>query len=128
MIPPPPELTASALHRARQWSDAVTAALDAVTAQVGAAARRLADGWTDARGQEWTDRLHVVHRALERDADAAAALGRAADRLADDLASPAALDGGPSYGPLLGGTAGRRVDDRRGVTVPQLNDPADGPG
>lgn len=114
MTGPPPELL-----RARRWSADLVAALDELTRQVGATARRLADVWPDARGRECTDRLHVLRVALERDTDDASAFGRTADRIADDTGLP--LDG-PSYGPHLGGTGGRRADDRRGVTIPQLND------
>jgi len=116
-----------ALRRAQQWSAAVAGALNGITDQVEAAARRLADGWPDARGREWTERLHVLQRALEGHADAATQLGRVIGHAADDQA----LSGDPGslgYGPLLGGTGGRHVDDRRGVTIPRLNDEADGGG
>ena len=101
---------------ARQWSAALTTALDEVTGRVDAAARRLADAWPDARGEEWAHRLRVLRRALERDADAAVEFGRAVDRLADP--SP--------DGPRLGDTGAVRVDSRRGVTIPQLNGPFGG--
>ena len=100
----------------RQWSAALTAALDEVTGRIDAAARRLADAWPDARGEEWVQRLHVLRRALERDADAAVEFARAVDR----LAAPT------SDGPRLGDTDAVRVDGRRGVTIPQLNDPFGG--
>ena len=113
------------LHRAQQWSAAVAAVLDEMTEHVATAARRLAEGWPDARGREWTERLLVLRHALHRDADAATELGRAIEVAADDPSSDA---GPPSYGgPLLGSTGARRVDDRRGVTIPRLNDgPDDG--
>jgi hypothetical protein len=119
--PPLPEL-----QPARHWSAALVTALDEITDHVGAAARRLADRWPDARGREWADRLHALHRALEGHAAAAAELGWAIDRAADDVAG--ADDGSPGYGPLLGGTNGRHADDRRGVTIPRLNDDTDGGG
>ena len=119
----------SELQRAQQWSAAVAAVLDEITDRVGTAARRLSDGWPDARGREWTERLVVLHHALRRDADAAAALGQAIGHAADDpSADDPTDDGPPSSGPLLGGTSARRVDDRRGVTIPRLNDGADGGG
>ena len=113
------------LHRAQQWSAAVVRTLDEMTDHVATAARRLAEGWPDARGREWTERLLVLRHALRRDAAAAAELGRAIEVAADD---PSSDDGPPSYGgPLLGSTGGRHVDDRRGVTIPRLNDgPDDG--
>ena len=101
---------------ARQWSAALTTALDEVTGRIDAEARRLADAWPDARGEEWGHRLRVLRRALERDADAAVEFGRAVDR----LAAPA------PDGPRLGDTGAVRVDGRRGVTIPQLNDPFGG--
>ena len=113
------------LHRAQQWSAEIARTLDEMTDHVATAARRLAEGWPDARGREWTERLLVLRHALRRDADAAAELGRAIEVAADGPSS----DDGPSYGgPLLGSTAGRHVDDRRGVTIPRLNDGADDGG
>jgi hypothetical protein len=109
------------LQRARQWSSAFAAALDEVTAQVDAAARRVADGWPDARGRDWTERLVLLGHALDRDAADAHGLGRAVDRVAE------VADGAPpALGPLLGGTGGRHADDRRGVTIPQLGHPFSG--
>jgi hypothetical protein len=117
----------SALHRAQQWSAAVATALGGITDEVETAARRLADGWPDDRGREWTERLHALQHALEGHADAAAQLGRVIGHAADDQALSG--DPGPlAYGPLLGGTGGRHVDDRRGVTIPRLNDEADDGG
>jgi hypothetical protein len=117
----------SALRRAQQWSAAVATAPDGITEEVEAAARRLADSWPDARGRDWTERLHVLQRALEGHADAATQLGRVIGHAADDQALGGDL-GSLGYGPLLGGTGGRHVDDRRGVTIPRLNDEADGDG
>ena len=57
---------------------------------------------------------------LADDADAAAELGRAVERATDEPIGPA------SAGPRLGGTAARRVDDERGVRIPQLDDPPGG--
>jgi hypothetical protein len=112
------------LERARQWSVALASALDEVTREVGGLARRLADGWPDAQGQEWLERLLRLRRALERDVDAAAQWREAIDRLPDDpdSASVGVADGTP-FGPRLGGTQARRVDDERGVRIPRLNVP-----
>src|SRR6185437_5941741 len=74
----------SELRRARQWSAAVATALDEIADHVGAAARRLAEGWPDDRGREWTKRLVALHGALRRDASAADQLGRAIGQVADD--------------------------------------------
>lgn len=104
----------SELDRVRSWSAALAAVLDEVAAGLGAAARRVADGWPDARGEEWAHRLHVLGAALDREAGAAVEFGRAVDRL------PVDGDAGTvENGPRLGDTAARRADDRRGVTIPQ---------
>jgi hypothetical protein len=100
----------------RQWSAALTTALDEAARGIDDLARRLADAWPDAQGEEWVHRLRVLRRALERDADAAVEFGRAVDRLAGP---------GPD-GPRLGDTGAVRVDGRRGVTIPQLNGPFGG--
>jgi hypothetical protein len=129
--PAPPDL-----QRARQWSSALASALDEVSARLDPVVRRVAEGWPDAHGGEWAERLAALRRALAHDADAAAELGRAIDRVAEHVSArsgdpPAgshpALHGGTS-GPRLGGTGARRVDDERGVTVPRLTDAADSAG
>jgi len=112
-------VSASALDGARQWSTSLTTVLDEVSRGIDAVARRLADAWPDARSDDWVHRLQVLRRAVERDADAAAEFGRSVDRLAGPF------DPTPD-GPRLGGTGAVRVDDRRGVTIPQLNDPLGG--
>lgn len=104
------------LDRARSWSAALAAVLDEVTEQIGVAARRLADGWPDVRGDEWAQRLYSLGAALHREADAAVEFGRAIDRLPE--ATPPADDSGAD-GPRLGDTGARRADDRRGVTIPR---------
>lgn len=104
------------LARAREWSVVLAAALDEVGDQLDAAARRLGEGWPDAGGREWLDRLRLLRRAVVRDADDAHDLGRTVDGLTDDGTAPGAV------GPQLGSTAARRADDRRGVTIPRLGD------
>jgi hypothetical protein len=118
------------LQRAREWSAALAATLDEVRQHVDAAARRLVDGWPDAHGREWSERLLLLRRSLNREADAAAELGRAVDRVPDDPGPPDQdVDGHSAVpGPRLGGTDARRADDRRGVRIPRLNDPDDGAG
>lgn len=104
------------LERVRNWSAGLGAALGTVAEEVGDLGRRLAAGWPDHHGREWSERLLTLRTSLERDTDAAARLAQSADRVAD----------GPATGPRLGGTAARRVDDERGVRIPRLDDPADG--
>ena len=108
------------LQRARDWSGALASALDAAAAEVGDLARRLAAGWPDAHGREWSERLQVLRHTLANDADAAVRLGQAAERATDEPIGPAAA------GPRLGGIAARRADDERGVRIPRLDD--DPPG
>ena len=108
------------LQRARDWSGALAAALDAAAAEVGDLARRLAAGWPDAHGREWSERLQVLWYSLADDADAAVRLGRAVERATDEPIGPA------PGGPRLGGTAARRADDERGVRIPRLDEPPGG--
>lgn len=113
------------LNRARQWSVALEASLIETAEHVADVARRLARCWPDDRGGEWTERLVTLRRALERDADAAAELGRAIDRAADSVAASDTAE--PlcprTFGPRLGSTTSRRADDDRGVRIPRLNGP-----
>jgi hypothetical protein len=123
------------LQRARQWSVALAAALDEITGQVGYVARRLSHCWPDEHGRQWAERLLLLRRALERDAEAAAELGRSVDRVTDAVAA-APDDAGDRYpsahtgatGPRLGDTAARRAEDERGVRIPRLGDPEDDAG
>jgi hypothetical protein len=111
-------------QRVQDWSTALASVLDEVAVDVGTVARRLADSWPDAQGEDWAERLHRVRHVLQREVDAALELGRAADRAPDDSDETGPAQPGWT-GPRLGGTAGRRVDDTRGVRIPRLNDPAD---
>ena len=104
------------LERVRSWSVGLAAALGTVVGEVGDLARRLAAGWPDHHGREWSERLLTLRTSLERDTDAAVRLAQAVDRVAD----------GPVTGPRLGGTTARRADDERGVRIPRLDDPGDG--
>jgi hypothetical protein len=108
------------LLRARDWSGALAAILDTAAEEVGDLVRRLDVGWPDARGGEWSDRLRALRYSLQRDADAAVRLGQAIEWATDEPVSPT------PGGPRLGGTAGRRADDERGVRIPRLDDPAGG--
>jgi hypothetical protein len=101
----------SELQRARDWSVALAAALDAVAHEVGTLAGRLAAGWPDDHGREWTERLLALRTTLERDAEAAAGFSREVERVADE-----------PVGPRLGGTGARRTDDERGIRIPRLDD------
>jgi hypothetical protein len=102
------------LQRARDWSVALAAALDAAAREVGDLARRVGACWPDDHGREWGERLATVRNALERDADAANRWGAQVER----------MTGEPS-GPRLGGTGARRAGDERGVRIPRLDDRGD---
>ncbi len=108
------------LQRARDWSSALAAALDAAAAEAGDLAQRLAAGWPDSHGREWSERLHVLRHTLADDTAAAGRLGQAVERATDEPIGPA------SAGPRLGGTAARRTDDERGVRIPRLDEPPGG--
>jgi hypothetical protein len=95
-------------------------ALDAAAEEVGDLVRRLAVGWPDAQGRDWSDRLRSLRHTLQQDSDAAARLGQAIERTAEEPIGP------PPGGPRLGGTLARRADDERGVRIPRLDDPAGG--
>lgn len=106
----------------REWSAALAAALDRVAGHLDVVARSVAEGRSDARGREWVDRLALLRRDVLRDADDAHALGRSVDRLAAEPDPPVPPGDPDPVGPRLGDTAAGRVDDRRGVTIPQLGD------
>jgi hypothetical protein len=113
---------------AERWCAAVAAALDEAAGEVGRLAARLAAGWPDEHGREWTERALRLRRSLDREADAAAELGRAVARIADVLAGgapPLGLRAPP--GPRLGGTEARRAEDDRGVRIARLDEDL-GPG
>jgi hypothetical protein len=92
----------------------LAAVLDAAARDAGDLARRLAVGWPDDHGREWTERLQTLRTSFERDAEAAARVAVQAEQLAE----------GPA-GPRLGGTGARRADDERGVRIPRWDDRAD---
>lgn len=77
--------------------------------------------WPDDRGRDWAERLGLVSRQLDRDADACAGV---AARLARDPAAQQAPEGAgpaPLGGPRLGSTLGRRVDSARGARIATLS-------
>jgi hypothetical protein len=98
--------------------------------QVAADARRLAEQvavhWVDDRGLEWSQRAGLVQRQLDREAAACAELAGQLARTGEEIAArrPDA-DSAYGAGPRLGGTAGQRADDARGMRIAVLPDPAD---
>ena len=116
------------LQRARLWSASLAERVNGVVVDIEGIARRVAASWPDARGDAWGDRLHALSCALERDADAAAELGRTIDHLADAQSTPSfGSSRRERLGPRLGDIEARRVDDERGVDIPWLGtDPRPG--
>jgi hypothetical protein len=116
------------LQRARLWSASLAERVNGVVDEVEGIVRRVAASWRDPRGDAWRDRLHALSGSLERDAEAAAELGRTIDRLVDPQSRPSS--GHPRserLGPRLGDIEARRVDDERGVDIPWLGiDPRSG--
>jgi hypothetical protein len=100
-------------------------------ADVGRRLARLAEqvavDWPDPSGSAWAERADQLQRELAREAVNAAELGRDYEpgvaHLGPD-ASVAAAGPGARLGVRLGGTAGHRVDDERGVRIAELSEPA----
>jgi hypothetical protein len=107
------------LQRARLWSASLAERVNGVVADIEGIARRVAVSWPDARGDACGDRLHALSCSLERDADAAAELGRTIDRLVDAQSTPSfGSSRRERLGPRLGDIEARRADDERGVDIP----------
>jgi hypothetical protein len=113
------------LQRARLWSESLSATLTDVVAEVDRITRRVAEGWPDPRGTAWRERLLAARTELQRDADAAAELGRMIDRL-DAAGAPGVGSRTERTGPRLGSTEARRADDERGVDIPWLGESRSG--
>lgn len=97
--------------------DVLVERLSAAAADAARVARTVRASWWDARGTEFAERLALVGRELERQADAVAELARG-------LAAPP-IDA--AAGPVLPGTGGRRTGETRGVRLPLLDDEREPP-
>jgi hypothetical protein len=91
--------------------DVVVERLSTAAADAARVARSVRASWWDARGTELAERLALVGRELERQADAVAELARGM------TASPV-----DASGPVLPGAGGRRIGETRGVRLPLLDD------
>jgi hypothetical protein len=91
--------------------------LSTAAADAARVARTVRTSWWDARGTEFAERLALVGRELERQADAVAELARGL--------APPPVD---ATGPVLPGTGGRRTGETRGVRLPLLDDDREPPG
>ncbi|QJY46513.1 hypothetical protein [Pseudonocardia broussonetiae] len=102
--------------------------------------------WLDDAGRAWAERAGLVRRALDRELDAALAAARVVAAAAERLVADGSVTGGPvtggsaaggpvtasdAGGPLparagagarLGGTAARRVEEERGMSVARLGE------
>ncbi|GAA4713555.1 hypothetical protein GCM10023215_65690 [Pseudonocardia yuanmonensis] len=94
----------------RRELDALVERLSTAAADAARGARAVRTSWWDARGTEFAERLALVGRELERQAEAVAGLARG-------LAAPV-----DAAGPVLPGTSGRRAGETRGVRLPLLDD------
>lgn len=101
----------------RQELDVLVERLSAAAADAARVARTVRAGWWDARGTEFAERLALVGRELERQADAAAELARGLTAPPIETAA----------GPVLPGTGGRRPGETRGVRLPLLDDEREPP-
>ncbi|MFR9804261.1 hypothetical protein ACL02T_18530 [Pseudonocardia sp. RS010] len=101
--------------------DVVVERLSTAAADAARVARAVRASWWDARGVEFAERIALVGRELERQADAVAELARGL------APSPAEHATGPTTGPVLPGTGGRRIGEARGVRLPLLDDEPEGP-
>lgn len=105
--------------------DGVGRAIDDLRMSVDSATRvatLIEDHWWDMAGQAVAERVERIADELGRTADAIALLARIlAEALARQGRQAEPSPTGPSgTGPLLPGLDGRRVDERRGVTLPSL--------
>lgn len=99
------------------------------------------DDWLDDAGRAWAERAGLVRRALDRELDAALAAVRIVAAAAERWVADGAVTGRPGaggpvtasdtggppsgrggVGPRLGGTAARRVEEERGMSVARLGE------
>lgn len=98
-----------------RWRADLAATLAAASVRIRRLAAGIADDWLDEHGREWAERTSLLHRELDRLADAAAALGAELAPSPADHPAPdptAALRAG-----VLGASAARRPGARLGATT-----------
>lgn len=110
-----------------RWLDVLAERLAQASRDTGRAREQLERCWTDERGREWVERAGLVQRQLDRDATGCAELADRIARAGREQASATSVDADPGTplvpgGPVLGGTAVRRVDAARGIRVATLSD------
>jgi hypothetical protein len=120
------------LDRAADRCLALAGELVVLAARARDVALLVAGARPDERGQAWAERAGLVHRALRREAVAAADLGHALRRSAQAAEETDPLVAGSLVGIAaglqagrmrLGGVEARRADDETGVRIAQLPDP-----
>jgi hypothetical protein len=94
----------------RRELDGLVERLSTAAADAARVARTVRASWWDPRGTEFAERLALVGRELERQAEAVAGLARSLTPPVD------------AAGPVLPGTSGRRTGESRGVRLPLLDD------
>jgi hypothetical protein len=124
---PVPPADPDTLRRAALWCTRLADGLADLARRVGMLSEQIAQDWPDDRGRELAERSALLHRALGREAVAAAELGEAyARELLDPGLPPAvAAAAGPArrQGMRLGGTDAARTDDGRGMRIAALPEP-----
>jgi hypothetical protein len=115
-----------------RWCASVAAALAGAADRVGRLAHGIVEDWRDPRGQEWAQRVALLHRELGRAAAEAAELGTAlahgchsSTAAANDLPRPAPLPvrgatPARDRGPRLGAVAGDRAEHDLGMGIAEL--------
>jgi hypothetical protein len=98
---------------ARRWCVELAGTLADVERRLGRLADRLPFDWPDERGRSWAERAAQLRRELVQ-------VGQSASELGLQLARGAAEPGSGRAGVRLGGTAGSRPDDERGVRIAEL--------
>lgn len=115
-----------------RWCAHLVAALLDVGRRVGRLSEQIATDWPDDHGREWAERSALLRKDLDHAAVAAAELGRVLGRGTgeDGTGAPAPVAAGASgrAGMRLGGTAGARTDDERGMRIAELPDNGPLPG
>jgi hypothetical protein len=128
-------MTAPEQPTGHDWCSELAATLTAAARRAGLLADRIAEDWGDVHGRERAGRTALLQRELGRSAVDAAELGRrlapAAQEVPPVLATALAALHGAAHraarsgaadmpGAHLGGTAGTRVDEDRGMRLPEL--------
>jgi hypothetical protein len=111
----------------QRWCLELADRLTDVGRRVARLAEQVAVDWPDPRGNAWVERAGQLQLELAREAAGAAELGHRYEPGAAHLDASTAVGPGARRGVRLGGTAGHRVDDERGIRIAELPPPAEPP-